>query len=81
MPLLPWIDPENFNPGHVMRGMHLLPKRATSPSGSTSRATGARRIQLPAVDLDDAAFVYEWEAAPSPGEPTCKSSRASRSCS
>src|ERR1700730_10146666 len=27
MPLLPWIDPENFNPGYLMRGMHLLPKR------------------------------------------------------
>ena len=24
MPLLPWIDPENFNPGYMMRGMHLL---------------------------------------------------------
>ena len=28
MPLLPWIDAENFNPGYMMRGMHLLPKRA-----------------------------------------------------
>ena len=26
MPLLPWIDPENFNPGYLMRGMHLLPQ-------------------------------------------------------
>jgi len=25
MPLLPWIDPKNFNPGYVMRGMHVLP--------------------------------------------------------
>jgi len=27
MPRLPWIDPENFNPGYLMRDMHLLPKR------------------------------------------------------
>jgi len=27
MPLLPWIDPKNFNPGYVMRGIHLLPTR------------------------------------------------------
>src|SRR5207248_8333615 len=27
MPLLPWIDPENFNPGYMMRGMQWLPKR------------------------------------------------------
>jgi len=25
--VLPWIDPKNFNPGYVMRGMHLLPTR------------------------------------------------------
>ena len=31
MPLLPWIDPENFNPGYLMRGMHLLPKRGDKP--------------------------------------------------
>ena len=31
MPLLPWIDPENFNPGYVMRGLHLLPKRGDKP--------------------------------------------------
>jgi cation diffusion facilitator CzcD-associated flavoprotein CzcO len=31
MPLLPWIDPENFNPGYIMRGLHLLPKRGDKP--------------------------------------------------
>ena len=31
MPLLPWIDPENFNPGYLMRHMHLLPKRGDKP--------------------------------------------------
>src|SRR5262249_49749398 len=31
MPLSPWIDPENFNPGYVMRGLHLLPKQGNTP--------------------------------------------------
>ena len=31
MPLLPWIDPENFNPGYMTRGLHLLPKRGDKP--------------------------------------------------
>jgi len=31
MPLLPWIDPENFNPGYLTRNMHLLPKRGDKP--------------------------------------------------
>jgi hypothetical protein len=32
LPLLPWIDPEIFNPGYPMRGMHLLPKRGNKPA-------------------------------------------------
>ena len=47
MPLLPWIDPENFNPGYLMRGMHLLPKRGDKPNGSTLRTTGTRRTSSP----------------------------------
>lgn len=31
MPLLSWIDSENSNPGYLMRGMHLLPKRGDKP--------------------------------------------------
>src|SRR5208283_2411663 len=31
LPRLPWMDPENFNPGYLMRGMHLLPKRLDRP--------------------------------------------------
>src|SRR5215468_289498 len=27
MPLLSWIDPENFNPNYLMRDMHRLPRR------------------------------------------------------
>lgn len=30
-PLLPWIDPTNFNPGCLMRGMHLRLKRSDKP--------------------------------------------------
>ena len=31
MSLLSWIDPNNFNPGYLMRAMHLLPKRGDKP--------------------------------------------------
>ena len=31
MPLLQWIDEDNFNPGYMQRGMHLLPKRGDKP--------------------------------------------------
>ena len=43
MPILPWFDPENFNPGYLMRSADLLRTGATSQSGSTARTTGPRR--------------------------------------
>ena len=59
MPLLSWIDPENFNPGYMMRNMHLLPKRGDKPEWQHSQDYWAEKDQIPAIDLDDAAFVYE----------------------
>ena len=59
MPLLPWIDSENFNPGYLMRGMHLLPKRGNKPEWAHTQDYWAEKDELPAIDLDDKAFVYE----------------------
>ena len=58
MPLLPWIDPENFNPGYMMRGMHLLPKRGDKPEWQHTQDYWAEKDELPAIDLKDKAFVY-----------------------
>ena len=58
MPLLPWIDPENFNPGYLMRGMHLLPKSGPKPEWQHSQDYWAEKDQIPLIDLDDAVFVY-----------------------
>jgi cation diffusion facilitator CzcD-associated flavoprotein CzcO len=59
MPLLSWIDPENFNPGYLMRDMHLLPKRGDTPEWQHSQDYWAEKDEFPAIDLDDAAFVYD----------------------
>ncbi|MSQ58763.1 MAG: NAD(P)/FAD-dependent oxidoreductase [Betaproteobacteria bacterium] len=59
MPLLPWIDPENFNPGYLARSMHLLPKRGDKPEWQHSQDYWAEKDQLPAANLDDGALVYE----------------------
>jgi hypothetical protein len=40
MPRLPWIDEENFNPGYMLRHMHLLPKRGDKPEWSHTQITG-----------------------------------------
>ncbi|WP_407166443.1 flavin-containing monooxygenase [Bradyrhizobium sp. ORS 111] len=58
MPLLPWIDPENFNPGYMMRGMHLLPKRGDKPEWQHNQDYWAEKDEFPAIDLRDKAFVY-----------------------
>ncbi len=59
MPLLPWIDPENFNPGYLMRGMHLLPKRGDKPEWQHTQDYWAEKDEFPAADLDDGSFRYE----------------------
>jgi cation diffusion facilitator CzcD-associated flavoprotein CzcO len=58
MKLMSWIDTENFNPGYIMRGMHLLPKRGEKPEWQHNQDYWAEKDEFPAIDLDDAAFVY-----------------------
>ncbi|MFN3523169.1 MAG: flavin-containing monooxygenase [Phenylobacterium sp.] len=58
MPLLDWIDPENFNPGYLMRAMHLLPKRGDKPEWQHTQDYWAEKDELPAIDLDGAEFRY-----------------------
>jgi cation diffusion facilitator CzcD-associated flavoprotein CzcO len=59
MPLHSWIDPENFNPGYLMRDMHLLPRRGDKPEWQHSQDYWAEKDEFPAIDLDDPAFVYD----------------------
>ena len=59
MPLLPWIDPENFNPGYVTRGIQRLPKRGDKPEWQHTQDYWTDKDQLPSANLDDGALVYE----------------------
>ncbi len=59
MPLLPWIDPQNFNPGYLMRSMHLLPKRGDKPEWQHTQDYWAEKEAIPAIDLDGPEFVYQ----------------------
>ncbi len=58
MRLAPWVDPEDFNPGYVLRGMHLLPKRGDKPEWRHSHDYWADKDMLAGADLDDRALVY-----------------------
>lgn len=58
MELLPWIDQENFNPGYLMRGMDLLPKRGSKREWQHTQDYWNEKDEIPAIDLDGAEFVY-----------------------
>lgn len=58
MPLLPWIDADDFNPGYMMRGIHLLPKRGDKPEWAHTQNYWSEKDEFPVIDLDDDAFVY-----------------------
>ena len=58
MPLLPWCDPENFNPGYVMRSQHVLYKQGDHEPWTHMLEHDQEREILPAVDLDDGTLVY-----------------------
>ncbi len=58
MPLEPWIAPDNFNPGYINRGIHLLPKCGTKTEWRHSHDYWEDNHTIPKADLDDGTLVY-----------------------
>jgi cation diffusion facilitator CzcD-associated flavoprotein CzcO len=58
----PWIDPEDFNPGYLMRNLHRMPKAGDKPEWRHTQDYWTERGVLPAIDLDGAEFAYETRA-------------------
>lgn len=56
--LLPWIDPENFDPNYLQRGLPLRPKCGSKPEWAHSQNQRLEKDTVPGIDLDDAAFSY-----------------------
>lgn len=59
MKLGSWVNPEDFNPGYMMRSLHLLPKCGDKPEWRHSQDYLYESKALPAVNLDDDTFCYE----------------------
>lgn len=59
MELLPWVDPENFNPGYLMRSIHLMPKQGTVDPWRHTQDYWTDKDELGTADLDDGALIYE----------------------
>ena len=59
MPLLPWIDPENFSPNYLMRDIHLMPKRGDKPEWQHTQDYYSEKDRFPLISLEGAAFRFE----------------------
>jgi cation diffusion facilitator CzcD-associated flavoprotein CzcO len=62
MTLGPWISPDSFNSGYVVRHHHLLPKTGDKPEWQHTQDYWTEREVLPTVDLDNAILVYGYES-------------------
>ena len=58
MQLQPFSDPENFNPGYVMRSQHILFKQGDREPWTHMLEHEQEREILPEADLDDGTLVY-----------------------
>ena len=59
MARMPWVDPENFNPGYLARGMGQLPQQGGHPPWLHGQDYWAEKDSLPLADLDDGTLVYQ----------------------
>ncbi len=59
MEILPWLDDQNFNPGYMMRSMHLMPKSGNKPEWQHNQDYWAEKKEIPKIDLEGTEFVYE----------------------
>ncbi len=58
----PWIDEEEFNPGYMQRSLHLMPRRGDREPWFFNTNYYLEKDQLPRVNLDEEALVYEQRA-------------------
>ena len=59
MPLGPWVDPDNFNPGYLTRSLHLMPKQGDRDPWRLLHEYNEERAILPNVDFDDGTLVFK----------------------
>lgn len=58
MEISQWLDPENFNPGYMMRSMHLLPRKGDKPEWQHTQDYMTEKDVFPLIDLDDGCLRY-----------------------
>lgn len=57
--LSPWIDENTFNPGYLRRRLDQMPQRGDKPEWMHDQDYWREKDEIPGIDLDGAAFVYD----------------------
>jgi len=63
MAIGPWSDPKDFNPGYLLRSMHLLPKSGNKPEWRHSQNYSFESKEFPKIDFDDPIFEMQYEGS------------------
>jgi len=65
LPVLDWIDEDDFNPAYLKRAVSILPRRLDDDEWRHSQDYWREKDEFPAIDLADDVFVYTTvEAVP-----------------
>jgi cation diffusion facilitator CzcD-associated flavoprotein CzcO len=59
MVLSDWMDQESFNPGYLLRGMHLLPKSGDQHEWRHTQDYWREKDEFPKIDLSGETFAYD----------------------
>ncbi len=58
MELVPWVTPENFNPGYLTRSLHLMPRQGDRDPWTWGLDYPTEKEALAATDLDDGTLAF-----------------------
>ena len=58
MALSGWVDPTDFNPGYINRGVDALPKQGDRPEWRHTQDYATDKEAFPKIDLEDGALAY-----------------------
>ena len=63
MQRLPWVDPENFNPGYLLRSLDLMPKQGDREPWIFTQDYWQEKDEFPVADLEDGALEFSQTLA------------------
>ena len=55
---LPFVDPDDFNPGYIQRGAHLLPRSLDKPEWRHSQNYAQAVKVFPTISVEETPFAY-----------------------